>query len=224
MNIAKKFFVFGVCALVAGAAQAATVSYTLYQDSNALGVYTPGSFRVTAKVTGGDNGGLSGFGIDLNGTIATLDNNSPRDPSATTATQEGPTGFTLGRSADNVNFIVGSQDIGNADAIMVYGLGQQAGGFVEKGITVGGSTLEQPIWGAELMLAVGTYTGVAPTFNQTGPNAGANVFVAGTGTAVRGPESVTYTVVPGVVPEPATLALAGMAIVGLTAVSRRRNA
>jgi hypothetical protein len=220
MKIVKGSLAFAVIVLLAGAAQAATVTYSLYQDKQSpSGPVVPGSFVVTAKVTTGDNGGLSGFGMDLLGGILTMDHKSPRDPSADTATQSGPTGFTLGRSADNVPFIVGSQDIANPDAIMVYGMGQTANSFANLGITVGGSTLEQGAWDAELILATGTYAGLKPTFNPVSPNGGANVFVQAAGVAVRAPETTNLVVIPAI-PEPATFA--GFAMIGVVAALRRR--
>jgi hypothetical protein len=208
-------------ALLAGAAQAATVTYTIYQDRiTPGGPITPGNFVVTAKVSGDDNGGLSGFGMDLLGGILTLDHKSPRDASAEKAGLEGPTGFTLGRSADNVPFIAGFQDTGNPDVIPIYGLGTAAGGngFADQQIVVGGTFEPNPgVWQAELILATGTYAGLAPTFNPVSPNATANVFVNNTGLAVRAPETIERLVV---IPEPTTVAMLGM--IGAVAALRRR--
>jgi hypothetical protein len=220
MKLAKGSLALAVTLLLAGAAQAATVTYTIYHDQNAQGAPTPGAFRVTAKVSTGDNAGLSGYGMDLLGTILTMDHQSPRDASAEKAGLEGPTGFTLGRSGDNLPFIAGFQDTSNPDVIPIYGLGQDAGGFAAQGITVGG-TFEptNQMWGAELLLAAGTYQGVAPIFNPVSPNATANVWVNNSGLAVRAPESIERVVVQ--IPEPATVAMSGLALIGLAAARRR---
>jgi hypothetical protein len=219
MKIVKGSLAFAVALLLAGAAQAATVTYTLYQDRLvANGPIVPGNFVVTAKVTTGDNGGLSGYGMDLLGGITAMDHKSPRDASAATATAEGPAGFTFARSADNVPFIAGFQDTSNPDVIPIYGLGQETSSAIAKGITFNG-VFEGATWDAELVLATGQYTGLKPTFNPVSPNATANVFVGTQGLAVRAPETTNNVVVPAI-PEPATFA--GFAMIGVVAALRRR--
>jgi hypothetical protein len=213
-------FIAALLVATAGANQlnAATVQFILCNDRDAAGTFAPGQFRITAKVSLGDNGGLSGYGMDLLGGILTLDNRSPRDVTALTSSQDGPTGFTLSRSADNVipRFITGYQDSLSEDAIMVYGFGQQANSFANLGISVGGSTLEQPAWDAELLLATGTYVGVKPSFNPVSPHGTANVFVNSTTRQVKRPEHIERFVCP----EPTTVGLTVAMLLGLPKMRR----
>lgn len=215
MNIAKKFFATVALLVVGQAVQAATVTYTLIPD-------LAGNFRVTAKVGGGDNGGLSGYGFDLVGNVTALNHTTPTSLAAQKGAQIGPSGFGLARGAGTgANaFAAGFQDITAANSPLLYNIGIAAGSYTSQGVT----TLVPPTapsrseWDAEFEIATGTYTGSFESinFNPTGPNATANVFTALNASTVLG---VTPTFVK--IPEPATLAIAGLGLVGLFVIRRK---
>jgi hypothetical protein len=186
-----------------------------------------GRFVIFARVLGDDNAGLAGYGMDLIGNVLTIDHLSPRDSSAMKGSLEGPTGFTSGRSADNVTppIVRGFQDLANPESIPVYGIGQGPGSFAAQGIDVGGSTLEGATWGKSVILATGTFVGTLEV-NQAGPNKTANVFNNTSGKSVRAPDS--YNLHGGFlygidffIPEPATHSL--LCVAALCLAARRRS-
>ena len=222
MNSTKVLLALTLSVTIAYAAEAATVTLTLYVNQNAAGVPSPGQFRVTAKVAGNDNAGLAGYGGDLTGNILSLDNQSPRDPTAQKGSQMGPAGFTFARSMDNVPFVVGYQDTSQPNVIPIYGFGQTASSFAAEGIIVGGANVEGVVWDAELLLATGTFSGATPGWIEFGLNRGAVVFNNNMSRTVRGPESLIYSVIYSV-PEPPT---AGVCILGMASfalINRRRQ-
>jgi len=216
MNIAKKFFATAALVLVAQVAQAATVQYTLYPNANG-----PGTFKVTAKVGGGDNGGLSGYGFDLTGNVTALNHTTPASLAAQKGAQIGPSGFGLARGqGTSPAFAAGFQDITAANSPLLYNIGIAAGSFTDQGVTplVQPTPPSRSTWEAEFELATGTYTGAFSSlgFNTAGVNATANVFTALNANTVLG---VTPTFV--VIPEPATLAIAGMGLIGMLVIRRK---
>jgi hypothetical protein len=153
----------------------------------------PGAFKITAKVSGGAQAGLSGYGLDLLGNITSLQHVSPGSAEVTTAAASGPAGFTLARSRDDVSYLAGFQNLIDPNFAPIYGMGSQASSFAAEGVT----PLDLPRvtdWDAELLLATGTYTGSFESLgvNSTGPNTGANVFAALGQTQVRIPELISF--------------------------------
>jgi hypothetical protein len=240
----KKFTAIAVAfALCIGAsAQAATVTYRLYTDTLAQGV---GTYKLTAQMTGADGFGIAAYGVQLvgnlsiaTGSILTTNNNSLRGTDIETGVggDPGPAGFTLLRSADDNNAatgsnaisITGSQDTTDSSAHLIRGFGIEASSAANKGLV--GSFPEGNPWGNAGMFGAGEFEIARGTTvgNARGnidfipvPTAvtGASVFTSADGIAVA-PATIERVVVP--VPEPATLGMASVALMGLAALRRRK--
>ncbi len=213
----KKSYVFPVLSaalallVLVGTAQASIVTYTLAVDEDG-----PGTFNLYAA-TELTNGGISGYGVDLVG-VTSLVHESPLG--SFSAISGGPIGFDLGRSVDNVPFVLGSQNIVHSSwpAGAIYGLGQTASDFASEGLGPVFGTIVGDNWDAPLLLASGTYAG-SISFNETGPNVGANVFANAGDLGVVGAD-VAFVVIPAI-PEPGTLMLAGLGLIGVVVMRRR---
>lgn len=235
----KKFFAMALALslCLGGAAQAATVTFKLY-ISQSGGV---GSYQLRASSSPGDNFGIASYGVELvgNGTsILTANHNSIRSAFATRTSDnaEGTAGFTFLRSADQAAAsafanISASQDTTGGTPIAIYGLGQEAGSLASEGLV--GSAQEGNPWDAEILLAQGTYTPRAGSGPLTGIARGidfidtlgdptgisfANVFNTNTGQTTEA-ALMEFQVIP----EPATIAMAGMGLIGCVVVAARRR-
>ncbi len=138
-----------------GVANAATVTMTL-DNINPLG---PNTWLVTANASLGDNDGLAAVGVALTGGITSIDNVLPRNLTTTGSN----IGFTLLRSPDGVNPIIGSQDTVTPTTAIVYGFGQVASDLTTEAIALGQvGTLDIPAltdqnaYGVPLLVATGT--------------------------------------------------------------------
>jgi hypothetical protein len=225
-------------------APAATVTYRLY----AAGLPpAPNAWKLTAQVTGADAFGLAAYGVQLvgnatgpGGSILTVNHNSLRGADIETNSpggDPGPAGFTLLRSADDNNAatgvqaisITGSQDTTDSSAHLIRGFGMEVSSAAAKGLV--GSFPEGSVWGnagifssAEFEIARGT---VAPGSGWSGIDfrpvptsvTGATVFTSADGTDVKLAAVERIFVI---FPEPTTLGMASMALLGLAAFRRRR--
>lgn len=207
------------CLLSISAANAATVTYLLNLDTAG-----PGTFEVAARVSEGDNFGLASYGMELGGSILTLDNKATQGAVLGAAGfGSDPLGFSAFRSADNALSLPlsGVQDITNPNAVLLRGFGQTAGSAQAQAEALGRTFqgAESGTWEVPAILASGTYTvgGTLPSILETA-NLGATVFSAATGI-----ESATADVVIGAIPEPTTIAMAGMGLIGMIGVARRRK-
>lgn len=222
--------------LVSTVANAATVTFT-------VDLTTPGQWNLYANSSSGDNAGLAGYGVVLTGAVGTLTHQSIRILDAANAdeSQTGPVGFTLLRSPNGAaNTAIGAgQDNITPTPFLVKGWGQTSGSFAANfpGITAN-SAIVGGTWTQFPAPAVGTQGDTFPgtplgaliaggTLVQGGllgidsvdARTFANVF-AGSGTNTQAATVQTRVIVG--IPEPATLGLVGMGLVGLAGLRRRK--
>jgi hypothetical protein len=149
-----------------------------------LDLSTPGSFRLYANTSTGDNAGLAAFSVPLSGTVTSVDNVAPFLVLGQKGGFVGGVGFGTLRSADSavpiVNpLITGLQDVTNAQAPtnLIYGIGQQAGSFTAAGFTPLFTGTDPQSWANPVLLASGTYSGPPSLHIDTNsPNFAAYVF------------------------------------------------
>jgi len=214
----KVFFAASAVLAMASVGSAATITYT-------LDLSTPGTFQLKAATSNGDNGGLALFSVPLTGNVLTVDN---RAPNVINSANFAPAGFGQIRSGDITSAtanptIAGAQDVVNGPAAnRVYGIGQETSSYVLKGITPAFTpdATSDVAWTNPIVLAVGTYTGTLGFNTQSVDLVGNAWSAVGSGTA---PAATVVTQVISV-PEPATVTLLGLAIVGGLGVIRRRAA
>jgi hypothetical protein len=139
-----------------------------------------------ASVDTGDNFGLSGYSIPIQGVSTTLN----RAPRTVVADDDGfPSGFTLARSANNGvvipgGFLIGGfQDTATPTPWLIRGYGQNPSSFAAElpGQPLGAPTT-QTSWAAPLLLAEGQYQpGAAPSIDLGSVEILVNVFGDPTG-------------------------------------------
>lgn len=224
----KKISMFLACLAICGAssANAATVNFVLDLTGPA------NTYSLKAKASNGDNAGLVVYSVELTGNGLTANHNSLRNGGAENAAGDsGPVGFTSLRTPDvaaatNAITFVGSQDVTNPGAHIIYSLGQESSNLAAKGLTPFGS-LEGNPWESEMVIATGTYVGSAFDRNAIDFLPGGTLTVASVFSEVGSTSGILtadITTEIRLIPEPATFAIAGMGLIGLVGIARRRKA
>jgi len=219
----RKAFFAGLAALtLISTANASTITYSLIPGSGGAG-----TFALTAQASAGDNFGIDYYAVELLG-AATIQHVTV-SPKISDVDSGMNYGFSFARSADNAPVVSAAQD-STGGGVAVYGLGQIAGNL--KALTPAGNATAagRPdaigSFASPLVLATGTYlNGVPPVIGTT--STGFIFTQQGTGGAFGtfgAPTSVVLNQLNPIIPEPATMSLMGLALVGgLGAVRRRRS-
>ena len=106
--------------------------------------------------------------------------------------------------------------------ILVYGMGQTAGNLANDeapGSTGPDGSVTQPIYGAPLAIAKGTFAGLAPAFNQSLDSA--NVFTDTTDASTEAATTIDFNTTTLSAPEPGTVGI--LAVGGVMMMRRRRT-
>ncbi len=192
----RNLFVLLIIVVVAVCATptfAATVTYALNTAGN--------NWSLTAQASLGDNFGIAGYAFPLAGGITTLSHRTINSgfgngPGGTS----GSIGFTAVRTADaSLNYVAAGIDTTQANPPIIRGLGQEASDLAMKGITAFAPVNGDNPWAVPLVIATGTWSGVAPTVAKTG-DLGVNIFTLGTGVETAAAQLVDGSSSGGVAP------------------------
>jgi hypothetical protein len=217
---AALLFHLGLSLIVAGAASAQTVTYTLNLDDSGAG-----SFSLYAEASAADNAGLALYGVPLTGDVLTLDHRSLAGLGINGLGTADDAGFTEFRSPDGATSITGGQRlVPNATPFLYLGVGQIAGTATADATNgplttfIATDATSDQSYDSLFLLATGTYdpSGDAPAFDTASPDLLASVFLPASAGQV-----VAATVETRMVPEPSAALLL---IPSLLAIRRRSTA
>jgi hypothetical protein len=245
--IRKTFFAGFAALMMAGSSAQAGIILGLYQDPpTTAGVATstrsgPGTWQLYAiEDAASSDLGIASYNVTMNGTTAL----NHRSPNGTAIDVNGDTqnwGFSLLRSGTNINPMVASEPLAGTTPFVITGFGRSASSAnsqivaadpsasaisATSGATWGNYTTEAT---SQPMTSTETTTGHKWVFLAEGlgtPNipliTGAfTVLSNATGSQIAGTQS--GLTIPLAVPEPATMSLIGLALVGGMGLVRRRS-
>ncbi len=209
----RKILFFAVALLVPVAnANAGTVTLFMTPNSGA------GTWQLHASSSLGDNSGIASFNVPLQN-VLTSNNVSPFAQVVTVPDNFNTAGFSELRTS--LPAVGASQKlVPTPTPNLIYGYGQEDSSFGEKGITGIAGASSQIDWDAVLLLAEGTYDPLTqtPAVNFQAPGLSILTFNNNSSAQV----SAAAIVDGGAIPEPSTMALLGLAMVGAIGFLRRR--
>ena len=211
-----------VCALavvaIAGVAQAATVDLVLTSSQTALGS-NAGTWVLTAQASLGDNAGIAGYNIEIVGSATAISGG----PKGTNQAGFKAMGFTVNNAdftGDGAMFA--GQNSTAADTIM-YGVGQTP--WADAFAFFPGSELasdDTPTIPYDVPVRLGWGTADDYTAVNFGQSTNVNLWLEeGTVAAEPAGEVIAAVAYVPAIPEPASFAILGIAVLGLIGLRRK---